>query len=86
MIYLLSGELHFVIAEEEHHILVPGDSLYFQSKLLHRWWNEGDEPVTLIWVNVPLVDHAEPPDARRRASRRGAHKSRRAPRGTDQEG
>lgn len=69
-IYILSGSLSFRIDEREHYSLEPGDTLYFQSTQLHRWWNEGDVPVNLIWINVPLVDQSGTGLERQSAARR----------------
>jgi len=59
-VYVLSGHLTFWIDEREHHALAAGDSLYFRSTRLHRWWNDGTAPATVLWINVPVVD---PPPA-----------------------
>ncbi len=55
-IYVLSGQLAFWIDEREHYALQAGDSLSFRSTRLHRWWNDGSEPTTLLWINVPVVE------------------------------
>ncbi len=70
-IYVLSGQLTFWLEEREQYILREGDSLYFRSTQLHRWWNDSDEPVTVLWINVPIVEgDAIVPGARHRAHRR----------------
>jgi transcriptional regulator with XRE-family HTH domain len=70
MIYILSGTLSFVIEERDVYQLVPGDTLYFQSTQLHRWSNDGEELVSLIWINVPLVQQTNPGRRQHGASRR----------------
>lgn len=55
-VYVLAGQLRFWIDEREDHRLEAGDSLYFRSSRPHRWRNEGDEPATVLWINVPVVD------------------------------
>lgn len=55
LVHVLSGALSFWIDEREQYRLEPGDTLYFRSTQVHRWANEGDVPVCVIWVNVPLV-------------------------------
>ncbi len=57
-IYVLSGQLAFWIDESKQYQLQSGDSLYFHSTRLHRWRNEGDAPVTVLWINVPVVEGA----------------------------
>ncbi len=57
LIYVLSGSLLFWIDDQEQYRLEPGDTLYFRSTESHRWWNEGDVPVSVLWINVPLVQH-----------------------------
>lgn len=70
-IYVLSGQLTFWLEEREQYILREGDSLYFRSTQLHRWWNDSDEPVTVLWINVPIVEgDTIAPGARHRAHRR----------------
>lgn len=70
-IYVLSGQLNFWLEEREQYILREGDSLYFRSTQLHRWWNDSDEPVTVLWINVPIVEgDTIAPGARHRAHRR----------------
>jgi transcriptional regulator with XRE-family HTH domain len=70
MIYILSGTLSFVIDERDMYHLGAGDTLYFQSTQLHRWSNDGQEPVNLIWINVPLVERSDPRSRRHGAARR----------------
>jgi DNA-binding transcriptional MerR regulator/mannose-6-phosphate isomerase-like protein (cupin superfamily) len=54
-LYIISGTLSFWIDDGPAYQLNPGDALTFSSTRLHHWRNEGTEPVTLIWVNVPLA-------------------------------
>ena len=61
-IYLLAGCLCFLIDEAEQYRLTEGDSLFFRSERGHRWWNDGDSPAVVLWINVPLVE----PDERTR--------------------
>lgn len=56
LIYVLTGRLAFWLGDGEHHHLAAGDSLSFRSTTPHRWRNDGDEPATVIWVNVPVVE------------------------------
>lgn len=69
-IYVLSGSLSFWIDEGDQHSLQPGDTLYFPSTRPHRWRNDGDEPVRVIWINVPLIEHDVTSPERRNATRR----------------
>jgi len=77
-IYVLAGQLTFWLEERERYVLRAGDSLYFRSTQLHRWWNDASEPATVLWINVPLVeagasDAGERAKARRRDPNRDAH-------------
>ena len=71
-IFVLSGALSFWIDEQEQYRLEPGDTIYFRSTEVHRWKNEGDVPVNVIWINVPLVQHAESAALRHSAAHRPA--------------
>ena len=70
LIYVLSGSLLFWIDDREQYRLEPGDTLYFRSTQSHRWWNEGDIPVSVLWVNVPLVQHSTSGSERQSATHR----------------
>jgi DNA-binding transcriptional MerR regulator/quercetin dioxygenase-like cupin family protein len=72
-IYILSGQLAFWIDEHEHYLLQSGDSLYFPSTRLHRWRNESEQPATVLWINVPLVEPARAEEGRTAARRRHLH-------------
>jgi transcriptional regulator with XRE-family HTH domain len=52
--YVLSGELVFIIEDQEYR-LGPGDSIYFCSSVVHAIRNYGDEPVQAIWVLTPRL-------------------------------
>jgi transcriptional regulator with XRE-family HTH domain len=52
--YVLSGELLFIIDGVEHR-LAPGDSIHFQSSILHSIHNDTDEPVQAVWVLTPRI-------------------------------
>ena len=69
-VYVLTGRITFWIDEHERHDLTPGDALYFRSTRPHRWCNEGDEPATVLWINVPVVDSATSGAAGRRTAKR----------------
>lgn len=70
LVYVLTGSLIFWINERERYRLEPGDALHFRSTEVHRWRNEGDEPVSIVWVNVPLVQESETSTTRHGASHR----------------
>ena len=55
-VYVLSGQVVFVIEERIHYRLEAGDSLSFRSTQLHRWWNDGAESTTVLWINAPIVE------------------------------
>ena len=68
-VYVLAGQLTFWIDESEHYELQAGDSLYFRSTRLHRWWNDGNTPTTVLWINVPVVEPTPAGVAQRGAAR-----------------
>jgi quercetin dioxygenase-like cupin family protein len=49
---VLEGKFKAVIGDQEI-ILEPGDSIYFDSSIPHRWQNIGDEDVKAIWAITP---------------------------------
>lgn len=51
-VYILSGTLFVELKERGTYELVPGDTLYFPSTTLHRWW-AGGSSVEAIYVNTP---------------------------------
>lgn len=54
LIYILSGQLSHVLDGRED-VLKPGDCVHFQSTLPHRWINNTDQPVRLLWVgDLPI--------------------------------
>ncbi|MDQ3657447.1 MAG: cupin domain-containing protein [Chloroflexota bacterium] len=57
-VYVLSGHIVFWLDASETYHLETGDSLFFRSTQPHRWANETAEPVTVLWINVPVVDPA----------------------------
>lgn len=55
-VYVLSGHIVFWLDEKDEYRLQTGDSLFFRSTQPHRWSNETTRPVTVLWINVPIVD------------------------------
>ena len=54
-IFMLRGTFDIWLDESEHYRITAGDSLYFSSRQAHRWANEGQEEVELIWCgSVPF--------------------------------
>lgn len=51
-VYVVSGKMRVELKDREPYVLHPGDTLYFASTTLHRWWAE-DEPVEAVYVNTP---------------------------------
>ena len=49
---VLQGILKLTINDEEH-VLHPGDSIYFESSLPHKWENISKEEVLAFWVVTP---------------------------------
>lgn len=53
-IYLMSGNLEVWLDESECYVMHPGDSLWFESNIGHRFFNTSkEEEAVLIWVNTP---------------------------------
>lgn len=53
--YIISGTLR-VITEDEEYVLYPGDSIYFESTILHHLKNNGDEDECVaVWGEVPFT-------------------------------
>ncbi len=52
-LHVLRGQFEIWLGHEEHHLLEPGDSLYFQSSTPHRWKNPGTTESWLLWINTP---------------------------------
>ena len=53
--YILSGVLR-LITEEEDYVLYPGDSVYFESTILHYLKNNGDEEECVaVWCETPFT-------------------------------
>ena len=49
LVYCLQGKVEFQIKGQSH-ILGPGDSLNFRTRVDHKWKNIGDKKAKLIWV------------------------------------
>lgn len=49
---VLQGRFKAIIGDQEF-ILEPGDSIYYESSIPHRWENAGDVEVKAIWVITP---------------------------------
>ena len=54
-IYVLQGKLEIWLDEMENYTLEPGDSLYFESTLAHRWQSLSEKETLLLWVNTPAT-------------------------------
>ena len=52
-LHVLRGEFEIWLNSKEHYRLKPGDSLYFESSMPHRWRNPGCSETWLLWVNTP---------------------------------
>src|SRR5690606_11065064 len=53
-IYVLQGTLTLHIGEEVYR-LGPGHSAWHRSATDHKWTNDGDEEVHLLWVGTPKL-------------------------------
>ena len=52
-LHVLRGDFEIWLNKEEHYQLKPGDSLYFESSIPHRWKNPGRTETWVLWVNTP---------------------------------
>ena len=52
-LHVLRGEFDIWLNSAEHYRLKPGDSLYFESTMPHRWKNPGRTEAWLLWINTP---------------------------------
>ncbi|MGM4983096.1 MULTISPECIES: MerR family transcriptional regulator [Rhizobium] len=52
-IHVLAGRLELVLDSDQFFDLLPGDSLYFESRRYHSWHNRHDGETILLWVNTP---------------------------------
>lgn len=58
-VFCLEGILTYTI-EEQTFVLEPGDSLFFEAHLPHRWQNPGTMPTRSLLVLCPSDDHDRP--------------------------
>jgi transcriptional regulator with XRE-family HTH domain/transposase-like protein len=52
-LHVLRGDFEIWLNSGEHYRLKPGDSLYFESSMPHRWKNPGRSETRLLWINTP---------------------------------
>jgi transcriptional regulator with XRE-family HTH domain len=52
-LHVLRGDFEIWLNKSEHYRLKPGDSLYFESSIPHRWKNPGRRETWVLWVNTP---------------------------------
>jgi transcriptional regulator with XRE-family HTH domain len=52
-LYVLRGSFEVTLDETQSFRLEPGDAMTFASHRPHRWWNPGDEPTVVVWINTP---------------------------------
>jgi len=52
-LHVLRGEFDIWLNTAEHYRLKPGDSLYFESSMPHRWKNPGRSEAWVLWINTP---------------------------------
>ena len=52
-LHVLRGDFEIWLNSGEHYRLKPGDSLYFESSIPHRWKNPGRKETWLLWINTP---------------------------------
>lgn len=51
MIYVLHGQLHYNLGDEEY-MLEEGDTLFYRADLAHSWVNVGDTPAVVLSVST----------------------------------
>lgn len=59
IIFVLEGELRLWLDEEEMTVR-RGDSLHFRGNRLHRWANETESPVRLLWSGTLTMFRSTP--------------------------
>jgi transcriptional regulator with XRE-family HTH domain len=59
MVYCLEGHLTYTI-EDQTFLLEPGDSLFFEAHLPHRWQNNGATPTRSLLVLCPADEQDRP--------------------------
>jgi DNA-binding transcriptional MerR regulator/mannose-6-phosphate isomerase-like protein (cupin superfamily) len=52
-LHVLRGQFEIWLNQDEHYLLEPDDSLYFQSSTPHRWKNPGKKEAWVLWINTP---------------------------------
>jgi quercetin dioxygenase-like cupin family protein len=52
-LHVLRGDFEIWLNKSEHYRLKPGDSLYFESTMPHRWKNPGRKEAWVLWINTP---------------------------------
>jgi DNA-binding transcriptional MerR regulator/quercetin dioxygenase-like cupin family protein len=52
-LHVLRGDFEIWLNKSEHYRLKPGDSLYFESLIPHRWKNPGRKETWVLWINTP---------------------------------
>jgi DNA-binding transcriptional MerR regulator/quercetin dioxygenase-like cupin family protein len=52
-LHVLRGDFEIWLNSGDHYRLKPGDSLYFESSIPHRWKNPGRKETWLLWINTP---------------------------------
>ncbi len=52
-IHVVAGRLELVLDSDQFFDLLPGDSLYFESRRYHSWRNRHDGETILLWINTP---------------------------------
>jgi DNA-binding transcriptional MerR regulator/quercetin dioxygenase-like cupin family protein len=52
-LHVMRGQFEIWLSNDEHYLLKPGDSLYFESSTPHRWKNPGRSEAWILWVNTP---------------------------------
>jgi quercetin dioxygenase-like cupin family protein len=51
MVYLLRGQLHYHLSEEEY-LLSEGDTLFYHDDVAHSWVNVGDDMAVLLTLST----------------------------------
>lgn len=59
VVFCLEGRLTYII-ENQTFVLEPGDSLFFEAHLPHRWQNNGTVPTRSLLVLCPADDQDHP--------------------------
>ena len=60
-LYILEGEIEFILNDTEIYRLQKGDSFFFHSREKHKWLNPAEIKAQVLWVYSPFRENSPPP-------------------------